>query len=84
MPGIPPYTVRSGMSDASDERIDSLKSAIRLASESMDSADDAVEIIDSTSRIVFDQPELVDRIMEHRKQRSARLHMMQLTTKSRP
>jgi hypothetical protein len=71
MTGTPPYIVRTGTPGENEEPAEDLESAIGIAAESIGSAVDPVEIVDSTGWIVFDQPELVDRITKHRKRRGA-------------
>ncbi len=58
-----PYIVRT---DADDFVADDLDSAISMASDYLDGAENAPEVIGADGRIVFDPGELVGKIIEFR------------------
>lgn len=63
----PQYTILSGHADVPDAEADDVDAA--AASDFLDDATDSVEIVDPKGNAVFDPPELMDRIIEYRRQR---------------
>lgn len=65
----PQYTILSGHADVPDAEADDVDAAVAAASDFLDDATDPVEIVDPKGNAVFDPPELMDRIIEYRRQR---------------